>query len=155
MHRCNRKAREAAGVEEQMVDKKLLESYRSMREEIEELRYKMEHFGEGDTLVGNSTINDYRSGYPIPQAVVGVDRDRYYRLRERYSKRIEDLEKKCEEVEEYIEKIPDSMTRRIFRMYYIDGQPQSWIAKKVHVAQSVVSEKISFYINSDKNDKKV
>lgn len=132
-----------------------LESYRSKKEEIDELRYKLEHLGENNSMVGNDVIMDYRSGYPVPQAVVGVDSARYWRLRNRYEKRIELLEQECEVVEEFIENIEDSMTRRIFRMYYIDGMPQSKIAKTVHVAQSVVSEKISNFINSDKNDKKV
>ena len=132
-----------------------LEEYRSKKEEIQELKYKLEHLGENDSLVGNDVIMDYRSGYPMPQSVVGVDSARYWRLRDRYEHRIEQLERECEEVEEYIENIPDSITRRIFRMYYMDGMSQSKIAKTVHVAQSVVSEKISNFINSDKNDKKV
>lgn len=132
-----------------------LESYRSKKEEIDELKYKLEHLGENNSMVGNDVIMDYRSGYPVPQAVVGVDSARYWRLRNRYEKRIELLEQECEVVEEFIENIEDSMTRRIFRMYYIDGISQSKIAKTVHVAQSVVSEKISNFINSDKNDKKV
>lgn len=132
-----------------------LESYISMQEEIKELKYKIEHMADNDALVGNDIINDYRSGFPIPQAVIGTDQARYFRLKDRYSKRIKQLEHECEEIEEYIENIEDSITRRIFRMYYMDGMPQSKIAKTVHVAQSVVSEKITNFINSDKNDKKV
>lgn len=49
---------------------------------------------------------------------------------------------------EWIEAIEDSMTRRIFRMYYIDGMGQNKIAKQVHLAQSKVSEKIVKYLQS-------
>lgn len=132
-----------------------LEEYRSKEDEIGELKYKVKHLSENDSMVGNDTILDYRKGYPIPQAVVGKDNARYWRLRNRYENRITQLEKECEEVEVFIENIQDSMTRRIFRMYYIDGLSQSKISSKVHMSQSVVSEKISNFFNSDKNDKKV
>lgn len=137
------------------VTREQLEAYRSMQEEIKELRYKMEHIADNNALVGNDVINDYRSGFPVPQPVIGTDHARYWRMRNRYESRIAQLERECEEVEEYIENIQDSITRRIFRMYYIDGMSQSKIAKTVHMAQSVVSEKITNFINSDKNDKKV
>ncbi len=123
-----------------------LEQYRSKKEEIAELTYKLKHLGEGDTMIGNDVIMDYRSGYPVPQSVVGSDQVKYWRLRERYEKRIQQLQQECAEVEQYIEDIPDSLTRRIFRMYYIDGLSQSKIAKKVHITQSEVSKKISIFL---------
>ncbi len=132
-----------------------LEAYRSMNEEIKELRYKIQHIADNDALVGNDVINDYRSGYPVPQTVIGTDQAKYRRLKDRYSHRIKQLERECEEVEEYIETIQDSMTRRIFRMYYMERLSQRKIAKKIHITQSTVSEKITNFINSDKNDKKV
>ena len=127
--------------------------YQSKRTEIEELRDKLSHLGE--SLADNDVVMDYRSGYPVPKAVVGVEPGRYWRLHDTYSRQIEQLERECAEIEEYIEGIPDSMTRRIFRMHYLDGLSQKRVAKVVHTSQSVISEKISKYLNSDKNDKKV
>lgn len=137
------------------MTRKVLEDYRSKKDEIEELRYKVKHLADNDSMVGHDTILDYRSGYPVPQSVVGTDCERYWRMRNRYENKITQLERECEEVEEYIENIQDSMTRRIFRMYYMDGLSQKKIAQTVHASQSVVSEKISNFINSDKNDKEV
>lgn len=128
------------------MTKEQLEEYRSKKEEIEELRYKLEHLGEGDSMVGNDIINDYRSGYPVPQAVIGVDTARYKRLEQLYKKRIEKLERECAEVEEYVENIEDSMTRRIFRMYYIDGITLEQIGMKVHLNKSNVSRKIDNFL---------
>jgi len=128
------------------VTREQLEEYRSKKEEIEELRYKLEHLGEGDSMVGNDIINDYRSGYPVPQAVIGVDTARYKRLEQLYKKRIEKLERECAEVEEYVENIEDSMTRRIFRMYYIDGITLEQIGMKVHLNKSNVSRKIDNFL---------
>ena len=116
-------------MEKQRMTKERLESYRSCKEEIQELQYKLDHLGEGDSMIGNDTVFDYKTGYPRPQSVVGYDYRREERLRALYENRIEKLQKECTEIEEWIEAIPDSLTRRIFRMYYIDGLGQNRIAK--------------------------
>ena len=125
-----------------------LEGYRSCREEIRELQYKLAHLGEGDSMIGNDVILDYRTGYPRTRSVVGLDHKREKRLRTVYENRIAKLETECAEVELWVDEIPDSLTRRIFRMYYIDGMNQSKIAKRVHLSQSKISEKISGYLQS-------
>ena len=123
-----------------------LEGYRSCREEIRELQYKLAHLGEGDSMIGNDVILDYRTGYPRTRSVVGLDHKREKRLRTVYENRIAKLETECAEVELWVDEIPDSLTRRIFRMYYIDGMNQSKIAKRVHLSQAEVSKKISRYL---------
>lgn len=112
------------------------------------MQYKLAHLGEGDSMIGNDVILDYQTGYPRPQSVVGYDDKREERLRKTYESRIAKLQAECAEVEQWVEAIPDSLTRRIFRMYYIDGMNQSKIAKKVHLSQSKISEKISKYLQS-------
>ena len=120
-----------------------LKEYQSKRTEIEELRDKLSHLGE--SLADNDVVMDYRSGYPVPKAVVGVESGRYWRLHDSYKRRIEQLEGECAEIEEYIEGIPDSLTRRIFRMIFVDGIPQKRIAKAVHTLQAFISKKISHF----------
>ncbi len=138
---------------EQMT-KERLEAYQSMQEEIRELKYKLQHLGEGESMVDSSTINDYRSGYPVPQAVVGVDWDKVDRLYDRYMNRIAKLQKECDLVEEYIENIEDSVTRRIFRMYYLEGMSQKDVGVAVHIDRSRVSRKIdNFFKNAHKAQK--
>lgn len=119
-----------------------LEAYASCKAEIQELSYLIEHLGEGDTMMGNDVILDYQKGYPRPQSVVGFDHEKYERRRKVYEKRKEELEKECGEIEEFVEMIPDSLTRRIFRMYYLQGVSQQQVARKVHMSQSTVSKKI-------------
>ena len=135
-------------MEKQEMTKERLESYRSCKEEIKELQYKLDHLGEGDSMIDNVTIFDYKTGYPRPQSVVGYNYRREERLRILYENQIDKLQKECAETEEWIENIPDSLTRRIFRMYYMDDLGQNKIAKRVHLAQSKVSEKISKYLQS-------
>ena len=128
-----------------------LESYRSMKEEIDELKYKLAHLADGDSLVGNDVIMDYRSGYPVPQSVVGYDYEKYHRLKDRYQKRIIGLQKETEAVEEFVEGISDSLTRRIFRMQYIEGMTQKKIAETVHLERSSVSKKIEAFLKVSHN----
>lgn len=130
------------------MTKELLESYRSKKEEIKELKYKLEHLRDGDAIIGNDTIFDYRSGYPIPQAVIGVDWNKIDRLEKRYKSKLEILEKDCEEVEIFIDEIQDSLTRRIFRLYYIDGMSQKNVGETIHLDRSRVSRKIDDFIKN-------
>ena len=129
------------------MTKKRLESYISMKEEISELRDKLEHLAEDTT--DNSVINDYRSGFPIPQSVVGVDQHSYWRYHKRYTEQIKELEKQCAEVEEYIENIQDSLTRRIFRMTFIDGYTQQTVGKILHTERSNISKKINRFLKEN------
>lgn len=126
----------------------ILEQYRSCKEEIKELDYLLEHLHESENMVGNDVIMDYQKGYPRPQSVVGFDQEKYHRRRERYQKRKEKLVEECEEAEKFVEAIPDSLTRRIFRMYFILGMSQQCIAKKIHLTQAAVSKKINGYFES-------
>ncbi len=130
------------------MSKKRLEAYRSERQEIEELKHKFRNL-KPDDYVGNSVIMDYRSGFPSPQSVVGVDMDAYRTRQSRLMTEISRLERRCQEVEQWIDTIPDSTTRRIFRLYYEDGHGQQAIAKIMHIDQSVVSRRINNYIKCD------
>lgn len=132
----------------------LLKSYRSKKNEIKELTYELEHLGEGDSLVGNDVILDYRSGFPAPKSVVGVDMNKYYSLKNRWGSRREQLIRECEQVEEFVENIPDSLSRRIFRMYFIDGYTQKQIAHKVHMDRSTITKKIDNFLKVSPNSPK-
>ena len=129
------------------MTKELLSTYRSKKDEIIELDFVHKTRWRDESLIGNDVILDYSKSYPpIPQGVVGVDQAKYNRLQERDRRRKEQLEKECEEIEEWVEAIPDSITRRIFRMCFIEGRKQKDVAKAVHLDQSMVSKKISNYL---------
>lgn len=126
-----------------------LAAYRSNKAEILELDYMLQNRWKSDTMIGNDVVFDYSKGYPMPQSVVGFDQDKYERLQDRDLKRKERLEKECEEVEQFVEAIQDSMTRRIFRIYYIDGRVpvnQEEVSRKVHLERSTISKKIDNYL---------
>ena len=130
-----------------------LRGYKSKKEEIRELTYKLDHIEDNDNLVGNDIIFDYRGGYPQPQAIVGTDRERYYKLSSRWSNRKSLLEEECQRVEEFVESIPDSLTRRIFRQSFIEGKTQEEVSRNLHISQSSISKKINNFSkwNNNKN----
>lgn len=129
------------------MTKKSLEAYRSEKQEIIELRHKLHNLNI-EEYTGNDVIMDYRSGFPVPQSVVGTDIGAYWARKERLKSEISRLEQRCQEVEQWIEQIPDSTTRRIFRMYYEDGQGQQAIAKQLYMDQSQISRKINLYLKN-------
>lgn len=126
-----------------------LKDYRSKKEEIIELEYKLDHIADGDNLVGNDVIFDYRSGYPVPQSVVGTDQEKYHRLESRWSRRKAQLKEECLQVEEFVEAIPDSLTRRIFRQSFIEGKTQDQISIDMHISQSSISKKICNFLKME------
>ena len=134
------------------ITKELLQEYRSKKSEILELDYILKNRWHDDGLVGNDVILDYSRSYPpIPQGVVGFDQKEYERLQERDQRRKEQLEKECAEIEKWVENIPDSLTRRSFRMCFIEGRRQKDVAKAVHLDRSSVSKKIDGYLQLSHN----
>lgn len=130
------------------ITKELLQGYRSKKAEIQELDWKLKNRWRDEGLIGNDVIFDYSKGYPMPQAVVGFDYGKYGRLQDQDRRRKEELEQECAEIEAFVENIDDSLTRRIFKMYFIDGDKkptQHKIAKKLFIDQSTVSKKIDEY----------
>lgn len=128
------------------MTRKQLEQYKSKKAEIGELEAYISRLGSSESLMGSSTVFDYRSGYPQPRAVVGVDRAEFWKRKEKYEKKIQELKADCEEAERFVEGIEDSLTRRIFRMYFLEGARQEDIAAAVHIHRSRISRKISDFI---------
>ena len=130
-------------------------SYRSKKAEIRELTAIIENRYQDESLIGNDVILDYSKSYPpIPQGVVGFDQAKYNRLQDRDRRRKENLEKECAEIEDFIESIEDSLTRRIFRMIFIEGRRQKDVAKAVHLDRSSVSKKIDTFLQLSHNSQK-
>lgn len=132
------------------ITKKRLETYRSEKQEIGELRQKLQSLSP-DVYTGHDTILDYRTGFPVPHAVVGTDIPAYWARKNSLEKEIARLEQRCQEVEQWIEDIPDSLIRRIFRMYFEEKRKQREIAKVLHIDQSNISRKIESYLSSNKS----
>lgn len=124
------------------MTREVLERYCSNKAEIRELQERLKHLQDGDSMIGNDTIFDYRRGYPQPQAVVGFDQARYDRQRTRIQNQMSKLASENDNIEQFVFDIQDSITRRIFQLYYLEGKTQRQIAKRVHMHQSTVSRTV-------------
>ncbi len=97
------------------------------------------------------------SVYPYIEAhynVTGPDKDserrRLLRINELERKRKDKLAELIEMehmLHDYIFSIPESISRQIFSLRYIDGLTQDEIGRKLHLDRSVISRRISKYIN--------
>ena len=130
------------------ITKELLQSYRSKKDEIVELDWWLNNRWRSETMIGNNVIFDYSKGYPMLQSVVGFDQQKYERAQDRDLRKKQELEQECTEMEDFISNISDSITRRIFRMSFIDGRKQKDVAKAVHLDQSRVSRRIDDYLKN-------
>ena len=130
------------------ITKELLPGYRSKHAAIQELDWKLKHRWRDEGLIGNDVVFDYSKGYPMPQSVVGFDQKKYERLQDRDQRRKEQLEQECTEIEDFVENIDDSLTRRIFRLCFIDGRKQKDVARSVHLDRSRISRKIDNYLEN-------
>ena len=125
------------------ITEDLLKNYRSMKDELEETKYRLHHLDDDDAMIGNDVIFDYSTGQPRPQSVVGYDYAKQNRMQTMHQNRIKRLTEQMIAVEEYIDGLSNSISRRVMSMYFIQGKPQKQIASIVHKSQAKVSSIIA------------
>lgn len=132
-----------------------LHAYRNNQEEIRELKYKLQHLGEGDSLIRNDVVFNYRNGFPKPESVVGYNYELEAKRRRRYKDQIAKLEAEQDNIEEYVFGIRDSRTRRIFQLYFLEGLTQEQVGAQTHTERSGVSKCIGRYLKKTSRKTKV
>lgn len=131
------------------MTKEKLKSYISMKEEIRERKEALKTLPK--RMEKTDTILDYRTGFPIPKGITGVNRREYWREYNREICKIGEIERECEEVEQFITSIPDSLTRRIFIKHYMEGKKLKEISREIHLEKSSISKKISKFLQLSTN----
>lgn len=109
------------------ITKKLLKNYARYKREIPMLERELHEMNTSEAGLGSSTIFDYSTGYPRPQAVVGFD----WELYQRRQTVLANKKAKTAAVEQWIEGIEDIQTRTVFKMRYIEGQSWTQIARNI------------------------
>lgn len=125
------------------ITEDLLKNYRSMKDELEETKYKLHHLDDNDAMIGNDVIFDYSTGQPRPQSVVGYDYAKQNRMQTMYQNRIKRLTEQMIAAEEYIDGLPSSISRRVMSMFYLQGMTQKSISCTIHKSQAKVSRILS------------
>ena len=105
-----------------------LSQYRSIAAEIVENEERIRESTLRDSVRGSS------SEFPYNLHTVSVEGLKNSGDNSRLLKRQDELRRMKQRIEDFIDNIPDSLTRRIFRMRYIEGEVRpswQWIAFKV------------------------
>lgn len=136
-----------------------LRQYKAVKNEILDLNRRIEETKQTET-VSLGTVRGSSSHFPyIPQTfkVVGIEPEDMVQKQKEVSKLLKQREAKRDEllkiqkeIEDYINGIPDSITRMIFRMYFLDGLNQIEIGRKAGYDQGTVSRKIKNYLKLHK-----
>lgn len=139
-----------------------LNQYKAIKNEIADLNRRIQETKQGEvmsfgTVKGSSKYFPYTPQNFHVSGIDPADTDKRQEqitelLRLREVQR-DELMKKQVEIENYIAGIKDSITRTIFRMYFIDGLTQFQIARKTGYDQSVISRKINCNLRLHKKHK--
>lgn len=129
------------------LDKAILIEYADMKEEIKDLRRRIENDRREldrlkQTIVTDSVSCGRKGKKPLRTVKIqGTPKMAIQRKQKAYERRIARLEQleadlleKQEQVEEYIESIPISKIRMMFQFYYIDGLTWEMVAMRMNYA---------------------
>lgn len=134
------------------MTEKELNQYRAIKDEIELLNKKIDSYDDKESLVTDKVKGSSREYPYIEQnyTITGMDAKSTRKLTKlrikRRLKRDELIDKETE-INDFIYSIADSRDRQIFILRFIDGWSQETIGRKLHIDQSVVSRRISKYLN--------
>ena len=143
------------------MDKKKLSQLRPLKKEIELIDRKLDRLYERQenvpVVMGKVTGSSKDFPYVEVRTSVLMDEpkeadeiEKQIRIRE---KRREQVESLIAEIEQFIAEIPDSRDRQIFELIYIDGKKQREVADEIGLERSVVSKRITNYLNLHTNHK--
>ena len=131
------------------VTKKELGQYRSLCDEIIELETAIKENTEHSTVRGSDATFPYLS-HPMQVSGVQSTTDNQNTLI-----KVRKLKLKKQEIENFIENIEDSLTRRIFRLRFIDGKNWVKVADDVGGNNTADCVKKICYRYIDKVNKKI
>ena len=143
------------------MDKKKLSQLRPLKKELELIDRKLDRLYERQenvpVVMGKVTGSSKDFPYVEVRTSVLMDEpkeadeiEKQIRIRE---KRREQVESLIMEIEQFIAEIPDSRDRQIFELIYIDGKKQREVADEIGLERSVVSKRITNYLNLHTNHK--
>lgn len=136
------------------MDKKELKQYLPLQREIQLLNKKIDKLYERQeslpTVMGKVTKSS--DDFPYIEEHVSVQMDepkeaeeirKLLLIRENRRKQARRL---SQEIEKFIADIPDSTDRQIFELTFLEGKRQREVAEEVGLERSVVSKRITNYI---------
>lgn len=118
--------------------KELLKQYSDLQKEIKELEQRIERVKNKKAQVVTDSVKGSSKYFPYVErsfVITGLEEDKKEQQLEKLNNVLKKRKTKCEElklqIEEFINTIPDSRTRRVFSLRYIDGLNWLQIARKI------------------------
>lgn len=136
------------------MDKETLKQYRALKREINLIDKKLNRLYDRQQnipeVIGKVTGSSKEFPYTEIRTTVRMaeprESDQIKILIWKRQQRREVAERKLTEIENFISSIPDSDTRQIFEMIYIDGMKQREVSEKIGLERSGISKKIDGYL---------
>lgn len=136
------------------MDKEKLKQYIPLKKELKMLDKKLDKLYVRQENIPEvlGKVTGSSSDFPYTEVRTTVkmsepkENDAIKRLIRIKEKRKEEVNKLLVEIEEFIAEIPDSITRQIFELTYIDGKKQREVATTVRYSRSRVSQIINRYL---------
>ena len=144
------------------VDKGRLKQYGALKKELQMLDDKLDKLYKRQENVPEvmGKVTGSSNDFPYTQVRTTVrmaepkENDaikKLIRIKEQRREQVNDL---IVEIEEFIAGIPDSETRQIFELTYLEGKKQREVAEELSIDRSYVSKKINNYLKLSHNSQK-
>jgi len=136
------------------LDKKTLKQYKSLKRELESIDEKLDKLYDRQEnvpeVMGKVTGSSHDFPYTQIRTTVRMsepkENDIIKKLISIKEKRRKQINNLIIEIEEFIAGIPDSETRRIFELTYLEGKKQTEVAKELGYSKGRISQKINEYL---------
>lgn len=144
------------------MDKGRLKQYGALKKELQMLDDKLDKLYKRQENVPEvmGKVTGSSNDFPYTQVRTTVrmaepkENDaikKLIRIKEQRREQVNDL---IVEIEEFIAGIPDSETRQIFELTYLEGKKQREVAEELSIDRSYVSKKINNYLKLSHNSQK-
>ncbi len=141
------------------MDKGRLKQYGALKKELQMLDDKLDKLYERQENVPEvmGKVTGSSNDFPYTQVRTTVrmaepkENDaikKLIRIKEQRREQVNDL---IVEIEEFIAGIPDSETRQIFELTYLEGKKQREVAEEVGLEQSSISKRITAFLQLSYN----
>lgn len=141
------------------MDKGRLKKHKKNKDRLKRIDEKIEELCGKEVQVVSGKVTGSSKDFPYTEVRTSVQMYEPYE-NDRINKRIREYEaerlvllQEVEEVDQYIEGIEDFEVREIFELSFVEGKKQREVAEEVGLERSVVSKRITNYINLHTNHK--
>lgn len=115
--------------------KKRLHTYRSLCEELEQIKERLDEMENSQDMVKSVVISDIPKGNNVDRDLIGKLLSRIEEVRKQYNEKLDKMLCELHYIEMLIDSLEEPTERRLMRKRYIEGKEWSVIAKELFFSQ--------------------